>query len=89
MSKIISRKVVPIGTSMSPELFILPVRANTFVPLDLSVPMEENQLAPRVRTTGTLARVSTLLITVGLPQSPFIAGNGGFGLGIPRFPSID
>ena len=36
---------------------------------------------------GTLASVITLLITVGLPNSPAIAGSGGFGRTIPRLPS--
>src|SRR5512143_1987941 len=40
MSKIISRSVIPMGTSMSPVFLILPVRAKTFVPFDFSVPMD-------------------------------------------------
>jgi hypothetical protein len=36
-----------------------------------------------------LAKVSTLLISVGSPINPSIAGYGGLGLGVPRFPSID
>ena len=36
-----------------------------------------------------LARVSTLLILVGLSNSPRTAGNGGLGLGSPRPPSIE
>ncbi len=64
----ISRSVVPIGTSMSPTLLILPARAKTFVPLDFSVPMEANHCGPLVRMTGTLASVSTLFTLVGLPK---------------------
>jgi hypothetical protein len=56
------------GTSMSPTLFILPARANTFVPFDFSVPMEENHLAPLLKITGMLAKVSTLFTLVGLPR---------------------
>ena len=48
-----------------------------------------NQSAPFKIITGTFANVSTLLINVGLPNKPLFAGNGGFGLGIPRSPSID
>ena len=39
--------------------------------------------------TGMFAHVSTLLMIVGLPQSPACAGNGGFGVGMPRFPSME
>ena len=35
------------------------------------------------------AYVSTLLINVGLNHNPEFAGNGGFNLGLPDFPSID
>ena len=70
ISKMISRKVVPIGTSTRPELLIFPVKAKTFVPFESSVPILLNQSAPFVRITGIFAQVSTLLITVGFPQSP-------------------
>ena len=89
ISNTISLNVVPIGTSIKPVLFTSPVRANVFVPLEVSVPIELNQSAPFKMITGTLARVSTLLINVGLPNRPLFAGNGGFGLGIPLSPSID
>jgi hypothetical protein len=36
------------------------------MPLDFSVPIEANQLAPLAMMHGTLAIVSTLLMTVGL-----------------------
>ncbi len=36
-----------------------------------------------------LAKVSTLLITVGFCHSPDTAGNGGRGTGMPRLPSIE
>ena len=39
--------------------------------------------------SGTLASVSTLLTTVGLPNSPTSTGNGGLLRGSPRLPSID
>ena len=89
MSKMISRSVVPIGTSMRPELLTLPVRAKTFVPFVVAVPILENQSAPLLMMTGMFASVSTLLMTVGRPQRPLTAGNGGRGLGMPRLPSID
>ena len=37
---------------------------------------------------GTVANETTLLITVGLPNSPSIAGTGGLKRTIPRRPSI-
>ena len=62
------------GTSTSPVLHTLPASAKTLVPLLFSVPTEANQSGPSRMTTGTLARVSTLLMTVGLPHSPLTAG---------------
>ena len=89
MSKMISRRVVPIGTSMRPELFTLPVSANTFVPFVVAVPILLNHSAPLLMMTGMFASVSTLLMTVGRPQRPLTAGNGGRGRGMPRLPSMD
>ena len=37
---------------------------------------------------GIFPHVSTLLILVGLPNSPLTAGNGGRVIGIPRRPSM-
>ena len=73
--------VVPIGTSTRPTLFTLPPRANTFVPFEVAVHIEEYHSAPFKIILVTFAKVSTLLINVGLPQSPFSAGYGGFTLG--------
>ena len=69
------------GTSTKPVLTTLPERAKTFVPLLFSVPMEAYQSAPLRIICRMAAKVSTLLITVGWPQRPFWAGNGGLGLG--------
>ncbi len=44
--------------------------------------------APCSRISGRLASVSTLLMTVGLPNRPLTAGNGGRGRGMPRRPSM-
>jgi len=38
---------------------------------------------------GTAARVSTLLIVVGMPNRPATAGNGGLMRGLPRLPSSE
>ncbi len=37
---------------------------------------------------GTEASEITLLITVGLPNRPSMAGSGGFGRTVPRLPSM-
>ena len=89
MSNTISRSVVPIGTSTNPILFTFPPNANTFVPFEVSVPIEEYHSAPFNIILVIFANVSTLLISVGFPHSPHSAGYGGFTLGWPRFPSID
>ena len=39
--------------------------------------------------TGATATVSTLATVVGHPNTPTSAGNGGFSLGFPAFPSRD
>ena len=85
----ISRRVVPIGTSIRPECLTLPVSAKTFVPLEVAVPILPNHSPPLRMMTGMLASVSTLLMTVGLPQSPLTAGKGGRGRGVPRWPSME
>src|SRR4030042_3976707 len=68
MSKTISRRLMPMGTSTRPVLRISPTRGKTLVPLQLSVPTEANQAAPLLMMCGTLAQVSTLLMLVGLPR---------------------
>ena len=52
----------------------------------LSLPKEENHLAPLLNIVGTTEIVSTLLTIVGQPYNPINAGNGGFSLGCPFFP---
>ena len=41
------------------------------------------------RISGILQKVSTLLITVGLPNKPWVVGKGGLMRGKPRLPSMD
>ena len=65
--------IIPWGR-IKPMLATTPVRANTLVPLERSVPMELNHPPPRVTIEGILAKVSTLLMRVGFPQSPEAAG---------------
>ena len=54
---------------------------NTFVPLDVSVPILEYHFAPFNIIFVMFAYVSTLLINVGFCHNPELAGNGGFNLG--------
>src|SRR5512144_2481391 len=74
ISSTISRIVIPIGTSIKPPRFTLPTSEKTFVPFDFAVPRAAKASAPRRKIHGRQARVSTLLIKVGLPQRPDWAG---------------
>ena len=90
MSKMTSRMVVPMGTSIRPVLTTLPVRAKAFVPGLFSVPMPRYQPEPVADDEpGTLAKVSTLLRTVGLAQRPCSTVRGGLTRGMPRLPSME
>src|SRR4030042_2060666 len=77
MSKMIRSRVMPMGTSTRPVLLIFPAKAKILVPLLFSVPSPAYQSAPRWMIGGILAKVSTLLILVGFPQSPGGAREGG------------
>ena len=74
ISKMMSRSVMPMGTSISPVLFTFPARAKTLVPLLFSVPMPANQSPPLRMMGAMLANVSTLLMSVGQPHRPDCAG---------------
>ena len=89
ISKIISLRVVPIGTSTNPVFFTFPASANILVPLPFFVPSCLYHSEPSERITGILANVSTLLILVGLFHNPEFAGKGGRGRGIPLLPSME
>ena len=77
------------ATSTRPVLLRLPTREKILVPWLPSVPRLLNHLAPRLIIRGTVAQVSTLLILVGLPHSPLVAGKGGRCLGSPILPSSE
>ena len=89
ISKMIWRRVVPMGTSIRPVLTTLPVRAKAFVPWLRSVPMERYQAEPRRMMRGTLEKVSTLLSTVGRAHRPCSTVRGGLTRGMPRLPSME
>ena len=84
-----SCRVRPSGTSTRPVLATLPTREKTTVPALFSVPMPAYQSAPWLMITGTVASVLTLLMTVGFPHSPLVAGKGGLGRGSPNPPSME
>src|SRR5512138_1877499 len=84
-----SLRVIPMGTSTRPVFFTFPTRENILVPLLPAVPTEAKAAGPLLMIRGILAQVSTLLMLVGLSQSPLTAGNGGRGFGSPAFPSSD
>ena len=80
----ISRSVIPMGTSIRPVLLIFPTSENILVPLlvggaDAAIPIRA-----AVDDEGTVARVSTLLMTVGQPHNPDLSGKGGRGA-VPDF----
>ena len=58
-----------------PPRAMLPASWNTWVPRDRSTPSSWYARAPSARIVGTLASVSTLLTTVGLPNSPRAPGS--------------
>src|ERR1019366_3021496 len=80
---------VPSGISTSPVFFTLPTSEKTFVPELFELPVSVNQAGPRVTMGAMLYQVSTLLMLVGFPHSPFCAGKGGRGRGLPASPSSD
>ena len=84
-----SPRTVPMGTSIMPALTISPARANTFVPALFLVPNPRYHPDPFRIIGAAFARVSTLLMMVGLSNNPFSNGNGGFCLGSPLFPSME
>src|SRR5690242_7084343 len=71
---------------------MLPHTEYSFVPVLFGLSERENflyQSAPLLSMCGTAARVSTLLIVVGWPNTPATAGKGGLIRGLPRRPSSE
>ena len=69
-SSITSRTVVPIGTQYTSGRSTCPDTAKNFHPTESPAPWSAHHCAPRCTITGTSARVSTELISVGRPCSP-------------------
>ena len=81
--------MTPLRISTTPGRLSEPDSPKTFVPGAFAVPRLANHEPPRDTIAGIAASVSTLLITVGLPQRPDSTGNGGRVRGMARRPSID
>jgi hypothetical protein len=67
-------------------LFTCPDIQNSFVPLLFGLPNEENHEAPLLMIVGHTATVYTFVTVVGQLNTPLLAGNGGFNLGLPGLP---
>ncbi len=80
---------VPNGISTRPVFFTFPTSEKTLVPGLLALPVSVNQAAPLETIGATLYQVSTLLMLVGLPYRPLLAGNGGRVRGRPEWPSSE
>ena len=74
-------KGVPIGTSKFAGFLTFPVTEKHLVPPEFSTPRSANHCPPLERISGTEAKVSVLLIVVGFPNKPTLAGKGGLNLG--------
>ena len=72
-----------------PPRATLPASWNTWVPRERPMPSAAYASPPSASTIGTAPRVSTLLTTVGRPNSPSSAGIGGLARTSPRLPSSD
>src|SRR3974377_835129 len=70
---------VPSGISTRPVLWTLPTSENTLVPELFGLPVSVNHAGPLMTMGGMLYQVSTLLMLVGMPHSPFCAGTAGRG----------
>lgn len=79
-------KGIDIYYSTVQGLFTWPEIQNNLVPLLLGRPNEENHDAPLRIIVGHTATVQTLVTVVGQLNTPLLAGNGGFNLGLPVFP---
>jgi hypothetical protein len=80
-------KGIDIYSSTVHGLLTCPEIQNNFVPLLFGLPKEENHEAPLLIIVGQTATVYTFVTVVGQLKTPLFAGNGGFSLGFPGFPS--
>src|SRR3979411_1035991 len=86
-----SLKGNPITTSYVPGRWTLPQTEKSFVPVLFGFDSDIflYQSAPFMRIGAAAISVSTLLMVVGIPNTPDTAANGGFMRGFPRRPSSE
>ncbi len=82
-------KGVPSLTSKLPGRSTSPETEKILVPPLFGLPRFRNASPPLRMIHGTAAKVSVLLMVVGLPYMPTLAGNGGLKRGMPFLPSSD
>src|SRR5277367_2442731 len=80
---------IPIGNSMLQGLVTWPETEKITVPPEFTGPNPANHAAPLRMMLGTEAKLWVLLMVVGLPNKPKLAGNGGLKRGLPGLPSRD
>src|SRR5258708_6222175 len=88
-SSIRSLKGIPIGNSRLPGFSTWPETEKITVPPEFTGPNPANQAAPLRMMVGTEAKLCALLMVVGVPNKPKLAGNGGWKRGLPGLPSRD
>ena len=86
-SKMTCRAGVPMAISYTPGRATSPLMPMNLRPAAPFLPCALNHSGPFARIDGTIANVSTLLIAVGFPCSPWVPGNGGLLRGSARLPS--
>src|ERR1700734_673281 len=80
---------IPMGNSKLPGRSTWPDTEKITVPPEFTGPNPANQAAPLRMMVGTDAKLWVLLMVVGLPNKPKLAGNGGLKRGLPGLPSSD
>ena len=84
-----SLKGIPMGNSMLQGFATWPETEKMMVPPEFGGPKPANHAAPLRMMVGTEAKLWVLLMVVGLPNRPKLAGNGGLKRGLPGLPSSD
>ncbi len=79
---------IDISSSTVHGLLTCPEIQNNLVPRLFGLPKDENHDPPLLIIVGHTATVYTLVTVVGQLKTPLLAGNGGFSLGFPGFPSM-
>src|SRR5258707_15403796 len=84
-----SLKGMPMGNSKLPGLVTWPETEKITVPPEFTGPKPANHAAPLRMMVGTEAKLCVLLMVVGLPNKPKLAGNGGLKRGFAGLPPSD